>query len=526
MFLSREAVISRRIDQMADHNDTIRRLFKGGGLLLVGLIAQLGISFVGKLLIARGLSVSDYGGVAIGMTIASMTGTLVLLGLQEGVSRYMPRYDNPADKLGVVYSAFSIAVPVSMLAGAAIFIAAPTIAPYLGGSQIAPVIRIFGLVVPLIAMHRLVVSVVQGQQRSTPKVLLENLLRPIARLGAIGIAIWVGISAVGIAWAYFIGWLLPVVLGLAYVYRTTDLFSVSAPRNPRRRELLTFSLPLMFSAALTLVYGDLDTALLGYFSDSPAPAGIYNVAYPLAMLLDTALVAFGFMFMPIVSEYHSGGESDRIPRIYRIVTKWIFVATLPVFLLFTFFPGRVITLTFGAKYAAGSTVLAVLAVGFFVNSVIGLNRETVVAIGESKIKMYADAGGAGMNLLLNLALIPTYGPLGAAVATSATYVALNIGLSAYLYRELGIVPLGPSVLRSAAIGILSFVVVTGVVRLFLAPSIPVLIAGFVVFLAIYGLAVVRFGGIDEEEVMLVNSIEERFGVDLEPGKRYVRRLMR
>jgi len=41
----------------------------------------------------------------------------------------------------------------------------------------------------------------------------------------------------------------------------------------------------------------------------------------------------------------------------------------------------------------------------------------------------------------------------------------------------------------------------------------------------YGVVVLRFGGIEEEEVMLVASFEERFGIDLAPLKRFARRLM-
>lgn len=510
---------------MSDHDDTIRRLFKGGGLLLVGLVVQLAISFLGKLIIARGLSIDDFGGVALGMAMASIVSTILILGLNEGVARNLPRQNTDADRRGVVFSALAMTVPLAILTGGAVVVGAPLIASLFNSPGIAPVLRIFGLVIPLTVTFRLVLATVQGQQRSAPKVVIENLARPITRLTALGVVILLGVSAVRVAWAYFLGWFVPVLIGLAYLYRSTNLFAVGTPRSRKYRELLRFSAPLLLSAALTMVFSDLDTAILGYFSSTPAPVGIYNVAYPLASLLNTALLAFGFIFMPTISELHAEGASDRIRRMYSVVTKWIFVVTFPVFIVLVFFPVRTISLTFGAKYASGGAALSVLAVGFFVNAVMGMNRETILSLGATKVKMYSDAGAAALNFCLNIALIPSLGPLGAAIATTTTYICLNGTISAYLYRRTRIVPFGPTLLRSAVVGTLSFLLVYTVIRVAFTPSVPVLIIGYLIFLLVYGVAVVRLGGISEEEVMLIQSIEERFDVDLELGKRLVRQLM-
>jgi len=511
---------------MSGYADSVRQLFKGGSILLVGLVFQLGISFFAKLIIARELSLSEFGGVALGMTMASVVATVCLLGMQEGVGRFLPRYEERADRRGVLVSAFTLALPIGIAVGAPLFVAAPLVAAALFNSpEVTPVLKVFALVVPLTVSHRLVISTIQGNQESLPKVLLENILRPLARFLAIGVVIVVGISSVRIAWAYFAGWALPVVVGLAYVVRHTSLFEFGNPAETRRREMLEFSIPLLFSAALSLVFNDLDTLLLGYFSETPAPVGVYNAVYPLGNLLTTALIAFGFIFMPVISELHGDGDMDQVRRMFQVVTKWVFMATLPVFLVLVAFPRRTISLTFGAKYASGEAALAVLAVGFFIHTVFGLNRETVVSLGETRVKMYADFGAAATNLLLNLLLIPRFGPLGAAVATSVTFIGMNVALSTYLYRRAGIVPFNAAILTPAAVGIGSFVVVYAVIRTTLSPTVPVMVAGFSVFVAVYWIAILRFGGIEEEEILIVDSIEERFGVDFEPIKRVARWFM-
>lgn len=511
---------------MVDTDDSIRTLFKGGGVVLVGLVLQLGISFLSKLIIARELSVVDFGAIGLGTTVAALTSTLVLLGMQEGIGRFLPRFDDPADRRGVLLSGFTMTVPLGLLAGAAIFLTAPFLASVLFNSpEIAPVLRVFGLIVPLMVVFHMVISTVQGKQESGPKVVLENIAKPVSRFLMVLAVIAIGISSVRIAWAYFIAWAVPVVLGVGYLYYKTNLFERSTPAVLRRREMLQFSLPLLISAGFGFILSDLDTLLLGYFSSTPAPVGVYSVIYPLATLLNTAMVAFNFVFMPVISELHAEGQWAEIRRIYVTVTKWIFMVTFPVFLVLFLFPKRVISLTFGAKYVGGSLALSVLALGLFVSAVLGVNRQALISFGDTRVKMYLDGGAAGFNALLNILLIPPYGVLGAAVATAGTFILLNIVASVHLYRTEGIFPVSTSFFRPGVVGGVSFGLVYVVIREYFSTRPVVLVIGFGMFLVVYVLAILRFGGIEEEEVMLVQSFEEKFGIDLEPIKRLARRVM-
>lgn len=511
---------------MASLDESVRKLFKGGGILLVGLVLQLGISFFGKLIIARELSIPDYGSVALGSTVA-MTGAIIAqLGLHEGIGRYLPRYDDKAERRGVLISALSIAIPAALVVGMVLFVSAPILAMTVFDSpQVTPVFRVFALAIPLMVTHRLAVSTIQGQQRTVPRVVIENIAKPVARILAIGVIILVGASALRISLAYLFGWLVPASLGIVYFFRETNLSDRTVGVVTRRRELLSFSLPLVISGMLTFVFSDLDTLLLALFSGGTEQVALYNVVYPLAMLLTTAMTAFSFLFMPVISELHANDNIPGINRMYQVVTKWVLVTTLPVFLIMMTFPSQLISLTFGAKYADGGLVLQVLTIGFFVHTIAGMNRETTASIGRSRLLLYVDAGSALLNTVLNLALIPTYGPLGAALATTVTYVALNGALTALLYRDIGVIPITTSILQPVVTGAAAFLAVYILAGWLADPTIPVLLVAFAVFIILYGVSVLRFGGVDSEEVMLVKSIEERFGVDLEPVKSIGRRLM-
>ncbi|GGN23744.1 flippase [Halarchaeum nitratireducens] len=502
---------------------TIRSLFKGGGVVLLGLVLELAISFIAKVLIARSLGHVDYGAVSLGITTAAVTSTLVILGLHSGIGRYLPRYESRADRRSVLVSAFRVAFPLSLLVGAALFVLAPFLATRVfDDPSLTFIFRIFAVAIPFGAVMKLALGSVQGMQESLPKVVVQNVTFPVVRFLGIVVALLFGLGAIGVSYAYLASYAAAALVGLVYLSRRTPLFDRTVSTVSRERELLSFSLPLVASGAMTIVISDIDFYMLGAFGGTGA-VGVYNVAYPLAQLLMTAMTAFGFVFMPILSELDASGEHDQMKRLYQLATRWVVLATLPLFLLLFLFPEQAIRYTFGAEYVSGAAALSVLAAGFFIHTTFGLNKGTLTSLGHTRLIMLDDIAAAVLNVLLNLVLIPKYGLLGAAYATTASYLLLNLLYSIQLYRRTRIQPFTRSLLLAPAIGAATLLALT-VFGPTVGMSLPRLVGIFTVFLLVYGVAVVRYG-VEPEDIRLLLSFEERFGVDLGPLKEIAKHLM-
>jgi O-antigen/teichoic acid export membrane protein len=512
-------------DDDGDGFGVFRTLLKGGGAVLLGLVVELGISFVGKALIARELGRVKYGGVSLGITTAAIASTLILLGLRNGVGRYLPRDDDPGERRSVLVSAFRIAVPLSMLAGLGVFLAAPVLATEVFSDPgVAPVMRVFAVAIPFGAVMKLALGSVQGMQDSLPKVAIQNVTFPVTRFAGIVVALLVGAGSLGVSYAYLVSYVAAALAGLYYLWTRTPLFSFDTPYRGRERELLSFSLPLVVTGAMSIIISDIDMYMLGALRGTGV-VGDYNVVYPLAQLLLVAISSFGFLFMPAVSELDAdGAEDDRMKRLYQVVTKWVVVVTLPVFLVFLAFPRWTILYSFGGEYVGGATALSVLAVGFFLHTVFGLNKGALTSLGHTRLLMYDDIVAAAANIIINLALIPPFGLVGAAVATTASYAILNFLYSYQLYRRTGIHPFTRALVVPPVVGAAAMTVVYVFARAYVTVSPLSLGVLFVAFVLVYGLAVLRFG-VEPEEVRLVLSFEERFGVDLGPLKRLANRLM-
>jgi len=272
------------------------------------------------------------------------------------------------------------------------------------------------------------------------------------------------------------------------------------------RELVSFSAPLFLTGVLSLVLSDVDTLMLGALS-TRADVGIYNVVYPTAILLLIFLRSFRFLYMPRISELDEADRHAAIRSNYDLITKWLYFTTTPVLVLFIVRSESIITLLYGAEYAPGSRALVILALGFYLHSVLGLNGTTLTSLGWTRTILAVNVVAAVANILLNLYLIPRYSLIGAAIATTLSYVLINALYSSVLYGRTGIVPARkPILLFSVVISPLAF----AVYRLSQGSGEVVSWVSFLVFVVAYTALFVRIVGVSDEAKEVISELVRRY----------------
>jgi O-antigen/teichoic acid export membrane protein len=232
-------------DEKASHS---RSILKGSGIIFAGVVLELGIGFVAQIVIARTLGRSGFGEVSIGVTIFTIGSTLALLGTHTSVGRYLPRYESPADRRGILLTAMQIGMGFSILATVGLVVFAESIATQVFDSPgMAPVLRIFALAIPFLSLVKLSGAGMQGIKKALPRVYIRNVTLPITRFGLVIVAVAVGLGSVGIAGAYLFAHVGAGLLGLYYLWKHTPLLTDVEP-NYKHRELAAFSGPLVYGA--------------------------------------------------------------------------------------------------------------------------------------------------------------------------------------------------------------------------------------------------------------------------------------
>jgi O-antigen/teichoic acid export membrane protein len=184
--------------------------------------------------------------------------------------------------------------------------------------------------------------------------------------------------------------------------------------------------------------------LTNYASD--AEVGIYSAALRAGQILVLFLTSVSLMFSPFVADLHNRGETERLDRLFKALTRWTLAATLPAFLLLAADPESVLRL-FGSDFEGGETALLILLAGQFVNVATGSVGFVLIMVGRTGWDLVVYGGSLVLNLSLAFWLAPRYGMEGAAIANSVTFALSKWARLALVKRFVRIQPYNVDYLR-------------------------------------------------------------------------------
>lgn len=190
------------------------------------------------------------------------------------------------------------------------------------------------------------------------------------------------------------------------------------------RPLLGFTVPIMPAELLNQAIYRLDIIFLGLYLKDPTVVASYGAAVLLASVISSVRYAFDPILSPLVAECTTRGEVKRLGDNLARMTRWVAALSLPIFATLVVF-GDLFLGLWGPQYADARSALAVLCLAHLVNSVLGLHQWPVVMSGRSRLDLLNNVIGFVVIVALNVALIPTLGVTGAALATLAGNLAFR-----------------------------------------------------------------------------------------------------
>jgi len=496
----------------------ISALLSSASLVVVGGLVYSGSTLVERVVISRLLTPEAFGEASIGIAIVRLGATLAMLGFGQGVARYISRFDDHVDRRGIWVSAVVVTGIATVVLTATLYANAAEIAGLLFESPDSPrVVQTFVLALPFLVGMRVGLGGIRGMENTVYRTVARDLLFPIGRIGLIVVLVMAGYDLVGVGYAYILAAAASCLVAHYLLHRLVPLVGQFRTHTP---ELVRFSAPLVVAGILGQLLTRTDTLMLGALSDSYEVA-MYNAARPLAGGMLIVLSAFGFLYLPMMSRLDADARRERMDRIYKTTTKWIYVVTFPAFLTFAFFPADVLRVFFGPAYTDGAPALVILSVGFFVNALLGRNRETLSALGVTTYLLVSNTLAFVINVVANLALIPPYGLVGAAVASALSFLVMNVVVSGVLIARYDISPFSSWSIRTyLVLPVVMFPLAyasSQVVTLTAVTLVPFLVVVGLVTVAVVSVA----GCLQPEDWIALEFVEDQIGLRVP----YVRRCL-
>lgn len=174
---------------------------------------------------------------------------------------------------------------------------------------------------------------------------------------------------------------------------------------------------LFLSSVAISIYTTLDTLMLGFISDY-SEVGYYNNATHITRALLMVITSLAIVAMPRISYYIVSGNKDEINTLIEKSISVIAFLAFPLSLSLFLISPSFVPLFFGADFTGTIVPMQILSLLIIV---IGFNNLTgtqiLLSYGCDKPFLYSVVAGTISNFVLNLVLIPSYGAVGASIAS-------------------------------------------------------------------------------------------------------------
>jgi O-antigen/teichoic acid export membrane protein len=426
----------------SDSIGVARDQIRGSSLLLVGNVLSLAITFLPHLALVRYLTPEAFGHLAYALSLVAV-GKTYALGFNEAMSRFVPIYHarrEPSKVLGSIVVVFAITFLISGLLIVTFAIASgPILALLTKGREPAGLLLILMFLIPIETTNLLVMNLFACFARAREIFWGSFIFTPVLRAIVITLVILHHSELPFLAYGYLFVELIAVVvfsvLIVCELRRQNLALKLSSIRLPIR-EIFSFSVPLMASNLIGTIGSSIPVLLLGYFHPMSTVA-FYRVVLPAAALCGMIHGNFMPLYLPSASRLFAKGDMVGINHLFWETSLWMSVLAFPIFLTTACFARPLTIFLYGTRYAPSAPILAILSLGYFISVIFAFNGVTLKVLGKIRLMVILNIVTPIVIVLFNLLLIPHYGAVGAAVATSAGLIVQNFLRQLVLSRASG-----------------------------------------------------------------------------------------
>lgn len=405
-------------------------------------MATAGLTYLTYVVLSRTMSPDEYGHFAFGLALATVLAIAAGIGQPMAVLRLWPQHI-VAGTRDAAMAAIRSASALTMLASLAVAVALVVLV--FGTLQVVSfedtANHFYGaafLVLPMaLAEYNSAALRAQGSLWTAlvPRDILWRLALPAAVLGlfALGIVLS-GPDALVLAAALLAGML---VLQFWQASRTGYVLGPStAGVAAYWQQWGGISRWLMLGALIETATLNADVILVGLMLDLES-SGVYFNAFRTAGLMTLFTFAIELVIAPMVARHYHAGEMRQAQAITALCAWAGFVFSLAIFAAFVLWGDWILSF-FGPAYAEGTLVLVLLALGLLFDAATGPSKIVMMMTGHERAYVAIFGIIMGLGFLVQIAVIPAFGIVGAAAANMGARIVAQIAIALWCRFRIGL----------------------------------------------------------------------------------------
>lgn len=417
----------------------------GASVRAATTLATSGASFITTVLLVRLLGASLYGALALGLSIVGLATAVNRNGFGVAATRTIAAHLAVGNRQGArdTTRGLSTIVVGGGLIGLVLIVSIVEVTQV----QLSVAQRlVVGLGLGLLLMGSDAATASGAVARGFGRVLLMEipaLVGIFSKLVIVTALFALGISNIGVAaTALGASGLAATVVAARITWHAVSAGDarVLRPSLSSAHRLLRVVVPYVMAGVAAKLIASFDVLVLG--ATHPG-RGVGSYA-PVLTLLEAVVMLVPFLlstlFVTAATGLMTTGDISGFTKLYLTVSKFSILIAMPAFCLLATAPVGTFQAVYGTRFPVDPSVVWILLVGYFVNVSFGVNTQALISSGERRLARAFMLPAIAM-VLSSLFLIPPFGALGAAAATSVSYLVLNLSISWTLYRATGVHPL-------------------------------------------------------------------------------------
>ncbi len=499
----------------AEKRQAVASTAGGAAIAGVGDLVSSILRYVITVLMTNLFAPAVYGTFVEANTVVTVLGYAAKLGLDSVLLRFLANYRSTKQRslaAGLLRFSVAVALVSGLIWGAVFFFTAPTLADvvFKEAEYVLP-FREAALLVPLIGLQLVIAAGLQAAKAIKWKVYVDRLIQPGLTLLLLVVFYKLGLKLEALIFATVIGYLASTMAGYIFLRKANRKIVQEVKPQYDLKTWGRFALPMFFNSMIRNILNSTDVLFLGALA-AQSQLAFYGAADRVSYFVVAPLIALNAIFSPVIAEYHARGEHKQLENMFKIVTKWSFSLSWPVFLCFLVYHEAILGV-FGKAYTEAGLVLILLSLGNLVDAGVGSVNYLLVMTGRPRIILINTVTTVVVNVSLALLFIPHLGIIGAALAAALTVIILNIVGLIEVFIFMKMHPYRWDMFKPIIAGIGAALVGFGLTHLvhtdYGHEAFFHVLALIIPFLIVYAalLAVFRFS---EEDIIVFNTIRARF----------------
>ncbi|KGK99157.1 polysaccharide biosynthesis protein [Methanococcoides methylutens] len=386
-----------------------------------------------RMVLGRELGPSGLGVYTLVFTVYMFGMQFAAFGIGSALTKYVAEFNEDLSKRNKFISSGIVGSLIyGSLMGLLLYLLSDTIGiGFFHNPDIVGLLRITALCLPFIALQKAVVGTLNGL-RSMKLYAFVNIIQNVSvMVVSIVFVIPLNMAVKGAV----IGFVLPtIVVGLLSLIIVRTYFTAgSTILGKALKELSWFGFYIVLANSVGLLNTEIDSLLIGHYLNE-VEVGYYAVAVILVQGLSLIPMSVHRITYAASANYYVKNDYENLSNLLKNSFLKVFLVTMLISAVLVLFGQFIIRLLFGEDFLFAYKPLLVLLIGY--SLYYPIHSITSVLSGMGKVTLvFRIALLCGLtNILLNILLIPEFGILGAAIATSIGLIFAALVRAHFIYK--------------------------------------------------------------------------------------------